>query len=150
MTLSPRQAFLLKFDSALTGNVLQAPERDPDIQQAEGTMNISRPTVGEYAGEAAKNILQVVEAVAEQIPVPGVLVAVRTALALVKACEVSLGFTVSLYLLTYFLQDVHASLERVEELKICIKNLAIILVSELKGKKEVQAKLKEEIETLDR
>ncbi|KDR77583.1 hypothetical protein GALMADRAFT_408058 [Galerina marginata CBS 339.88] len=97
--------------------------------------NLANPTVAEYASEAAKEFLDALEAVADQIPVPGVAMAVKVAKGIMQACEES-----------------HATLERAEDLKSRIKKLMIILVDELKGKKreEVQAKLKEDIELLSK
>ncbi|KDR77581.1 hypothetical protein GALMADRAFT_22660, partial [Galerina marginata CBS 339.88] len=93
------------------------------------------PTTAEYASEAAKEFLDMLEAVADHIPVPGVAMAVKVAKGIMQACDES-----------------HATLERAEELKTRIKKLVIILVDELKGKKreEVQAKLKEDIELLSK
>ncbi|KAF9065645.1 hypothetical protein BDP27DRAFT_45443 [Rhodocollybia butyracea] len=92
------------------------------------------PSKSEYARETGKELLDVLEAVAEQIPVPGVAIAIKMANNLIRTCENS-----------------HATLEQAEVLKKRIKNLAIILVNELKGKKaeEIEGKLRTDIEQLE-
>ncbi|KAF8069974.1 hypothetical protein FPV67DRAFT_995238 [Lyophyllum atratum] len=103
-------------------------------RQAPDDGGIGKPTRSQYAGEAGKEFLKVLQAVADQIPVPGVGAAVKIATGLIQACEES-----------------HATLERAEELKLRIKTLVTILVSELKGKKgdEIQEKLKQDIISLE-
>ncbi|KDR74748.1 hypothetical protein GALMADRAFT_157340 [Galerina marginata CBS 339.88] len=94
---------------------------------------IAKPTSVEYAFDAATGFLDVLEAVAEQIPLPGVATAVKIAKNIMQACD-----------------DSHATLERAEELKQRIKILVTILVDELKGKKgeEIQAELQKDIQAL--
>ncbi|KAF8890303.1 hypothetical protein CPB84DRAFT_1785040 [Gymnopilus junonius] len=96
--------------------------------------DISKPTTGEYAGEAAKEFLNVLQEVADSIPLPGLGHAVKLATKLIAACE-----------------DSHATLERAQELKRRIKTLVTLLVDELKGKKkeEIEQKLKRDIEALE-
>ncbi|KAF9065640.1 hypothetical protein BDP27DRAFT_45291 [Rhodocollybia butyracea] len=96
--------------------------------------NQGAPSKSEYARETGKELLDVLEAVAEQIPVPGVAIAIKMANNLIRTCENS-----------------HATLEQAEVLKKRIKNLAIILVNELKGKKaeEIEGKLRTDIEQLE-
>ncbi|KAF9062395.1 hypothetical protein BDP27DRAFT_1451765 [Rhodocollybia butyracea] len=92
------------------------------------------PSKTEYVRETGKELLEVLEAVAEQIPVPGVAIAIKMANNLIRTCENS-----------------HATLQQAEVLKKRIKNLAIILVNELKGKKveEIEEKLRTDIEQLE-
>ncbi|KAF8063534.1 hypothetical protein FPV67DRAFT_251307 [Lyophyllum atratum] len=96
--------------------------------------DLGKPTASEYAGETAKEFLKILEAVAQEIPVPGIASAVKIATNLIQACEES-----------------HATLERAEELKLRIKTLVTVLVNELKGKKaeDVQKKLLEDINSLE-
>ncbi|KAF9070489.1 hypothetical protein BDP27DRAFT_1263642 [Rhodocollybia butyracea] len=96
--------------------------------------NLSAPSRSEYVRETGKELLEVLEAVAENIPVPGVASAIKLAKNLIQMCE-----------------DSHATLEQAEILKKRIKNLAIILVNELKGKKaeEIEEKLRKDIERLE-
>ncbi|KAF5378118.1 hypothetical protein D9615_007542 [Tricholomella constricta] len=109
-----------------------APPKEAKLQFDDG---LGKPTSSEYTGEAAKEFLKVLAAVAEQIPVPGVGAAVKIATNLIQACD-----------------DSHATLERAEELKLRIKTLVTILVHELKGKKaeEIQEKLKQDIKSLEK
>ncbi|KAF8074034.1 hypothetical protein FPV67DRAFT_1666763 [Lyophyllum atratum] len=102
---------------------------------AQDVNDLGKPTAGEYAGETAKEFLKILETVAQEIPVPGVGVAVKIATNLIKACEES-----------------HATLERAEELKLRIRTLVTALVNELKGKKaeDIQEKLKEDINSLEK
>ncbi|KAF9059219.1 hypothetical protein BDP27DRAFT_1431637 [Rhodocollybia butyracea] len=94
---------------------------------------LGAPSKSEHARETGKTLLDVLEMVAEQIPVPGVAIAIKLAKNLIQMCE-----------------DSHATLEQAEILKKRIKNLAIILVNELKGKKaeEIEEKLRKDIEQL--
>ncbi|KAG6843529.1 hypothetical protein H0H87_003463, partial [Tephrocybe sp. NHM501043] len=96
---------------------------------------ISNPTGSEYAREAAKEFLAVLEDVAQAVPVPRFGAAVKIAANLIKACE-----------------DSHATLQHAEELKTRIKNLVVVLVDEVKGKKadEIQATIRQDIEALER
>ncbi|KAF8074059.1 hypothetical protein FPV67DRAFT_784802 [Lyophyllum atratum] len=102
---------------------------------AQDVNDLGKPTAGEYAGETAKEFLKILEAVAQEIPVPGVGAAVKIATYLIRACEGS-----------------HATLECAQELKLRIKTLAAALVNELKGKKaeDIQEKLKEDINSLEK
>ncbi|KAG6905567.1 hypothetical protein DXG01_001954 [Tephrocybe rancida] len=75
--------------------------------------------MGEYASEAAKEFLTMLEAVAAVVPVPGFSIVVKLALNIIKACE-----------------ERHATLERAQELKLRINTLVLTLVNELKGQKE--------------
>ncbi|KAF9069017.1 hypothetical protein BDP27DRAFT_1522758 [Rhodocollybia butyracea] len=89
------------------------------------------PSKGEQARETGKMLLEVLEAVAQQIPVPGVGLAVKMAKNLIQTCEASLdNFT--------------------EVLKKRVKNLAIVLVNELKHKKaeEIKEKSRQDVEKL--
>ncbi|KAG6912809.1 hypothetical protein DXG01_011994, partial [Tephrocybe rancida] len=94
---------------------------------------VAKPTRGEYAGEAAKGFLTILEAVAEAIPVPGFSIVVNLAVKIIKACE-----------------EGHATLERAQELKLRMKALVFTLVNELKGKKqgEIRAQMIQDIGTL--
>ncbi|KAG6905190.1 hypothetical protein DXG01_004356, partial [Tephrocybe rancida] len=96
---------------------------------------VAKPTRGEYAGEAAKGFLTILEAVAEAIPVPGFSIVVNLAVKIIRACE-----------------EGHATLERAQELKFRIKALVLTLVNELKGKKEgeIRAQMIQDIATLKR
>jgi len=58
------------------------------VKQKKNKDGLGKPTSGEYAGEAAKEFLKVLEAVAQEIPVPGVGAAVKIATNLIKMCEV--------------------------------------------------------------
>ncbi|KAF8074041.1 hypothetical protein FPV67DRAFT_783699 [Lyophyllum atratum] len=113
---------------------LSADQKFRHDEAHEGARAFLEPTAGEYAGERGKEFLKILETVAQEIPIPGVG-AVKIATNLIKGCEES-----------------HASLERVEELKLRIQTLAAALVSELKGKKaeDIQAKLKEDINSLEK
>ncbi|KAG6839393.1 hypothetical protein C0991_003001, partial [Blastosporella zonata] len=92
--------------------------------------DIRNPTSSEYAGQAAKEFLNILDAVAQAVPIPGFGAAVKIAANIMKTCEES-----------------HATLERAQELKLRIKTLVLTLVNELKGKKaeEIQAKLIQDI-----
>ncbi|KAG6914691.1 hypothetical protein DXG01_015926 [Tephrocybe rancida] len=94
---------------------------------------VAKPTRGEYASEAAKEFLTILEAVAVAVPVPGFGIVVKLALNIIKACEES-----------------HATLEQAQELKLRIKALVLTLVNELKGKKEgeIRAQMVQDIGTL--
>ncbi|KAG6905358.1 hypothetical protein DXG01_003235 [Tephrocybe rancida] len=94
---------------------------------------VAKLTRGEYAGEAAKGFLTVLEAVMEAIPVPGFSIVVNLAVKIIKACE-----------------EGHATLERAQELKLRMKALVFMLVNELKGKKEgeICAQMIQDIGTL--
>ncbi|KAG5650377.1 hypothetical protein H0H81_012438 [Sphagnurus paluster] len=96
--------------------------------------DLAKPTTKEYAGEAAKEFLVVLGAVAENIPIPGVKEAVTIAAKLIKACD-----------------DSHATLKRAQELKNRIQALVAVLVNELKDKKaeEIEEKLKQDIHALE-
>ncbi|KAG6918188.1 hypothetical protein DXG01_015976 [Tephrocybe rancida] len=96
---------------------------------------VAKPTPGEYAGEAAKGFLTILEAVAEAVPVPGFGIVVKLAVEIIKACE-----------------EGHATLGRAQELKLRIKALVLTLVNELKGKKEgeIRAQMIQDIGTLKR
>ncbi|KAG6905098.1 hypothetical protein DXG01_004883, partial [Tephrocybe rancida] len=48
---------------------------------------VAKPTRGEYAGEAAKEFLTILEAIAVAVPVPGFGIVVKLALNIIKACE---------------------------------------------------------------
>ncbi|KAG6906490.1 hypothetical protein DXG01_013689 [Tephrocybe rancida] len=94
----------------------------PDGQPNNFTTNINKvakPTRREYAGEAAKEFLTILEAVAGAVPVPGFSIVVKLAVKIIQACE-----------------EGHATLERAQELEFRIKTLVLTLVNELKGKKE--------------
>ncbi|KAF9065648.1 hypothetical protein BDP27DRAFT_1424625 [Rhodocollybia butyracea] len=113
-------------DEILAANTNERQERKvPTDSDDKGA-----PSKREYARETGKELLEVLEAVAEQIPVPGVAIAVKMANNLIRT---------------------HATLEQAEVLKKRIKNLAIILVDELKGKKaeEIEQKLQTDIEQLE-
>ncbi|KAG6914476.1 hypothetical protein DXG01_017037 [Tephrocybe rancida] len=108
----------------------------PDGQPNNFTTNINevaKPTHREYAGEAAKEFLTILEAVAGASPVPGLSIVVNLAVKIITACE-----------------EGHATLEQAQELKLCIKALVLRLVNELKGKKEgeIRAQLIRDIRTL--
>ncbi|KAG6905880.1 hypothetical protein DXG01_017120 [Tephrocybe rancida] len=94
---------------------------------------VAKPTRGEYAGEAAKEFLTILEAVAVAVPVPGFGIVVKLALNIIKACEES-----------------HATLERAQELKDRTKVLVLTLVDKLKGKTEgeIGAQMVRDIGTL--
>ncbi|KAG6905500.1 hypothetical protein DXG01_002370, partial [Tephrocybe rancida] len=96
---------------------------------------VAKPTRGEYAGEAAKGFLTILEVVAEADPVPVFGVVVGLAVEIIKACE-----------------EGHATLERAQELKLRIKALVLTLVNELKGKKEgeIGAQMIRDVRTLKR
>ncbi|KAF9059220.1 hypothetical protein BDP27DRAFT_1453431 [Rhodocollybia butyracea] len=96
--------------------------------------DLGAPSKSEYTRETGKELLEVLEAVAENIPLPGVAIAVKLAKNLIQMCE-----------------DSRTTLEQAEILKKRIKNLAIILVNELKGKKadEIEEKLQKDIEQLE-
>ncbi|KAG6914059.1 hypothetical protein DXG01_002731 [Tephrocybe rancida] len=96
---------------------------------------VAKPTCGEYAGEAAKGFLSILETVAQAVPVPGLSIVVNLSLNIIKACE-----------------EGHASLERAQELKLRIKALVLTLVNELKGKKEGEIRVQtiQDIGTLGR
>ncbi|KAF5378128.1 hypothetical protein D9615_007576 [Tricholomella constricta] len=96
---------------------------------------VHKPTTGEYVGEAGRGFLLILEAVADEIPVPGVGVVVRLAVGIIKGCEGS-----------------YATLECAEELKLHAKTLAAALVDAVKGMKaeDVQEKLKADIASLER
>ncbi|KAG6839912.1 hypothetical protein C0991_010415, partial [Blastosporella zonata] len=95
--------------------------------------DVKNPTRGEYTAEAAKEFLNVLQAVAQAVPIPGFGAAVKVAASIIKGCD-----------------DSHATLERAQELKIRIKKLVVVLVNEVKGKKadEIQSKILEDIKTL--
>ncbi|KAG6904738.1 hypothetical protein DXG01_007550, partial [Tephrocybe rancida] len=108
------------------------------MQPNDFTININemtKPTRREYAGEAAKEFLTILDAVAGAVPVPGLSIVVKLALNIIKACE-----------------EVHATLEQAQELKLRIKALVLTLVNELKGKKEdeIRAQMIRDIGTLQR
>ncbi|KAG6829800.1 hypothetical protein H0H87_010141 [Tephrocybe sp. NHM501043] len=111
-----------------------ATEPDSDTGNEETKVgDIIHPTSGEYAKQAAKEFLNVLETVAQAIPVPGLAMAVKIASNLMKTCE-----------------DSDAVLERAQDLKLRIKTIVVTLVNELKGKKadEIQAKVVDDINTL--
>ncbi|KAG6903796.1 hypothetical protein DXG01_014834, partial [Tephrocybe rancida] len=108
----------------------------PDGQPNHPTTNINevvKPTRREYAGEAAKGFLTILEDVARAVPVPGLSIVVKLALNIIKACE-----------------EGHATLEQAQQLKLRIKGLVLTLVNELKGKKEgeIRAQMIQDIGTL--
>ncbi|KAG6913894.1 hypothetical protein DXG01_003655 [Tephrocybe rancida] len=110
----------------------------PDGQPNNLTTNVNeaaKPTRREYASEAAKGFLSILEDVARAVPVPGLSIVVKLALNIIKACEES-----------------HATLEQAQELKLRIKGLVLTLVNELKGKKEgeIRAQMVQDIGTLQR
>ncbi|KAF9065631.1 hypothetical protein BDP27DRAFT_1450107 [Rhodocollybia butyracea] len=96
--------------------------------------DLGAPSKNEHARETGRMLLEALEAVAEQIPIPGVAIAIKMAKKLIQTCENS-----------------HATLQQAEVLKRRIKNLAVILVNELKGKKadEIGEKLRKDIEQLE-
>ena len=56
---------------------------------------LAKPTVAEYAGEGAKVFLDVLESVADLIPVPGVAASVKVAKTIMQACDVSLSILIA-------------------------------------------------------
>ncbi|KAG6809673.1 hypothetical protein H0H92_015220 [Tricholoma furcatifolium] len=107
----------------------QPPKKEADLA------NITIPDASDYAGIAAREFLSVLEAVAQQVPVPGFSSIVSVAANIIKACD-----------------DSKATLARAEDLKIRIKTLVAVFVNELKGKKkeEIHAKLLQDIESMKR
>ncbi|KDR71703.1 hypothetical protein GALMADRAFT_229257 [Galerina marginata CBS 339.88] len=104
------------------------------VNQAKDDSSMAVPTSKEYAGEAAKEFLDALEAVADQIPLPGVATIVKVAKNIIHACD-----------------DSHATLERAEELKQRIRTLMTVLVNKLKEKKKgerIQAELEADIQSL--
>ncbi|KAG6810590.1 hypothetical protein H0H92_011202 [Tricholoma furcatifolium] len=97
--------------------------------------NITIPDASEYADITAREFLSVLQAVAQQVPVPGFSSIVSVAANIIKACD-----------------DSKATLARAEDLKIRIKTLVAVFVNELKGKKreEIHAKLLQDIESMKR
>ncbi|KAG6915471.1 hypothetical protein DXG01_011338 [Tephrocybe rancida] len=97
--------------------------------------DLPKPTGREYAGHAAKDFLSILEAVAQAVPVPGLVASVKLATKIIKACDES-----------------EAILEHAQELKHRIKVLVLTLVNELKGREshEIQAKLRQDIKRLER
>ncbi|KAF9065646.1 hypothetical protein BDP27DRAFT_1424624 [Rhodocollybia butyracea] len=95
--------------------------------------DLGAPSKREYARETGNELLVILEAVAENIPVPGVAIAIKLAKTLIQMCE-----------------DSYATLKQAEVLKKRIKNLAVILVDELKEKnaEEIGEKLRKDIEQL--
>ena len=66
---------------------LKASAREPENDIC-GTL--AKPTLAEYADEGAKGFLDVLESVADLIPVPGVATAVKVANKIIQACDVIL------------------------------------------------------------
>ncbi|KAF8879335.1 hypothetical protein CPB84DRAFT_1687980 [Gymnopilus junonius] len=108
-------------------------DRELEVHLAKNKNGLSKPTAAEYAGEAAKEFLEVLRQVANTIPLPGLGQAVALATKIIEACE-----------------DSHATLEHAQELKMHVKTLVTLLVDGLKGKKEeeIEEKLKKDIEAL--
>lgn len=59
------------------------------VRFAQADNDLSKPTPGEYAAYTAKEFLQALEAVADNIPVPGLNTAVKLATKLIEVCDVS-------------------------------------------------------------
>ncbi|KAG6877861.1 hypothetical protein C0993_003067 [Termitomyces sp. T159_Od127] len=76
------------------------------------------PSRAEYAGQAARDVVDILVAVAQTVPVPALGAAVKVGAGIIKACD-----------------EGHAILDRAEELKVRIEGLFVLLVNELKGKK---------------
>ncbi|KAG5653954.1 hypothetical protein H0H81_009070 [Sphagnurus paluster] len=110
----------------------QALRKESQLEAAG--IQLGTPSKGEYVVQATREFLQVLETVADGIPIPGVGTAVKTATKLIQACDES-----------------HARLKRAEDLKLRIKMLVAVLVDATKGKKaeEIQEKLKESILALE-
>ncbi|KAG6846303.1 hypothetical protein H0H93_014770, partial [Arthromyces matolae] len=100
-----------------------------------GENEITNPTRKEYAVQAAKEILEIIVAVASAVPIPAFGAAVKAAAAIIKACD-----------------DSKATLERAEELKTRVQTIVVLLVDELKGKSihvlERQTKMMGDIDVL--
>ncbi|KAF9062406.1 hypothetical protein BDP27DRAFT_1483246 [Rhodocollybia butyracea] len=109
-------------DEIISGNT-----NEMQKNKVQTNNNQDAPSKSEYVCETGKELLEVLEAVAEQIPVPGVAIAIKMANNLIRTCKAT------------------------EVLKKRIKSLAIILVNELKGKKakEIEEKLRTDIEKLE-
>ncbi|KAG6856359.1 hypothetical protein H0H87_005346, partial [Tephrocybe sp. NHM501043] len=95
--------------------------------------DIVHPTGAEYATHAAREFLNILEAIAQVIPIPGFGPAVKIAVSIMKACD-----------------ECHATLESAQELKIRIKRLVVVLVDDLKGKEmnEIPPKLFKDVQSL--
>ncbi|KAF9059221.1 hypothetical protein BDP27DRAFT_1239123, partial [Rhodocollybia butyracea] len=105
-------------------------------QEAQnGNDDLGAPSKGEYAREMGKMFLEALDIAAEQIPVPGVDIVIKVAKNLMQTCEAS---------------PIYATLKHAKDLKNRIKNLTLILVNELKGKKaeEIAGKLQKDIKQL--
>lgn len=112
-----------------------SPPRTRGVKQAQDNDDLRKPTAREYASEAAKELLNILEVVAQAIPIPGVGAAVKIAANLIRKCDES-----------------HAHSERANELKLSIMTLVTVLVNELKGKKteDMQEKRFQDIHSLAR
>ncbi|KAG6871666.1 hypothetical protein C0995_001649 [Termitomyces sp. Mi166 len=97
--------------------------------------DITRPTGFEYAGQATREFLNIVDNVAPIVPVPGFGAAVKIAINIIKACDES-----------------QAALESAKELKSRIQALVVMFGDELKGKKEddIRAELIHDIDILNK
>ncbi|KAF9065348.1 hypothetical protein BDP27DRAFT_1366476 [Rhodocollybia butyracea] len=109
----PKKSALLSSDNEVfsqRGDILNEVGNDRE--------DLGAPSKSEQVRETGKILLEALEAVAEQIPVPG---------------------------------DGHATLQQAEVLKKRIKNLAMVLVNQLKGKKaeEIEEKLRKDVEQLE-
>ncbi|KAF9071497.1 hypothetical protein BDP27DRAFT_1419064 [Rhodocollybia butyracea] len=92
--------------------------------------DLGPPSKGEYARETGKMFLEVLDIAAEQIPVPGVDSVIKVVKSLIQ---------------------IYATLKNAKDLKNRIKNLTLILVDELKGKKaeEIEERLRSDIKQLE-
>ncbi|KAG6900984.1 hypothetical protein C0995_002996, partial [Termitomyces sp. Mi166 len=98
-------------------------EPEPAHNHHKGTTgsrtDITSPTGVEYAGQAAREFLNILDNVAQSVPVPGFGAAVKIAINIIKACDES-----------------QAALESAKELKTRIQALVVMFVDELKGKRQ--------------
>ena len=65
----------------------------PTSNLAKEDSTLAKPNTAEYAGEVTKEFLDVLEAVADQIPLPGVSVAVKIAKNIMQACDVRVAIS---------------------------------------------------------
>ena len=82
----PKTAWLLIVLISLLLHQASARKPEKDIGDT-----LAKPTVAEYAGEGAKAFLDVLESVADLIPVPGVAASVKLAKNIMQACDVCLS-----------------------------------------------------------
>ncbi|KAG6900982.1 hypothetical protein C0995_002994, partial [Termitomyces sp. Mi166 len=108
------------------------PEPAHHVKETTGSRtDITPPTCVEYAGQATREFLDILDNVAQSVPVPGFGAAVKIAINIIKACDES-----------------QAALESAKELKARIQTLVVMFVDELKGKRkeDIRAELIHDID----